>query len=123
MLTLLDSSLTHRDSELYFLPKIPPIKAIDFSPSQEAASWMKPLPAPAPRTNETLVEVPCNWYMEDMTPMQFIPSATNSHGFVSPAAIEQNWKSRFEFLYNEADDFVFPLVLHPRLAAWPTSLA
>jgi hypothetical protein len=61
--------------------------------------------------------------MEDMTPMQYLPGLENSHGFVSPLTIEQNWKSRFEFLYSEAleksieedseQGFVFPLVLHP----------
>jgi hypothetical protein len=58
--------------------------------------------------------------MEDMTPMQFLPAAENSHGFVSPQIVEQNWKSRFEYLYEDAivgdsgnGDFVFPLVLHP----------
>ncbi len=50
--------------------------------------------------------------------MQFIPAATNSHGFVSPETIEKNWKARFEFLYHDTidgakQDFVFPLVLHP----------
>ncbi|GLI73834.1 hypothetical protein PoHVEF18_002064 [Penicillium ochrochloron] len=110
---LYDTSLTHHDSALYFLPELPPIKPIDFSPSQSATTWMKPLAQPGPRTDKTLVEIPCNWYMEDMTPMQFIPAANNSHGFVSPTAIEENWKSRFEFLYNETEDFVFPLVLHP----------
>ncbi|KAJ5780104.1 hypothetical protein N7457_005264 [Penicillium paradoxum] len=98
-------------------------KPIDFSPTKSASTWMKPLPTPAPRTPQTLVEIPCNWYMEDMTPMQFLPAAENSHGFVSPITIEQNWKSRFEFLYSEAlekaleedaeQGFVFPLILHP----------
>ncbi|KAJ5166807.1 Peptidoglycan deacetylase [Penicillium canariense] len=110
---LYDTSLTHHDSELYFLPEVPPIKPIDFSPSQSATTWMKPLAKAAPKTEKTLVEIPCNWYMEDMTPMQFLPAATNSHGFVSPTTIQENWKSRFEFLYNETEDFVFPLVLHP----------
>ncbi|OGE53705.1 hypothetical protein PENARI_c007G00042 [Penicillium arizonense] len=120
---LYDSSLTHHDSALYFIPKMPEPTAIDFSPSNSASTWMKPLPLPAARTSKTLVEIPCNWYMEDMTPMQFLPAAENSHGFVSPMTIEQNWKSRFEFLYSEALDkaeedsspqgFIFPLVLHP----------
>ncbi|KUM62967.1 hypothetical protein ACN42_g4125 [Penicillium freii] len=98
-------------------------KAIDFSPSKSASTWMKPLPAPGARTPQTLVEIPCNWYMEDMTPLGYLPAAPNSHGFVSPTTIEQNWKSRFAFLYSEAleksieedseQGFVFPLVLHP----------
>ncbi len=84
---------------------------------------MHPLPTPSPPTSTTLVEIPCNWYMEDMTPMQFLPHAPNSHGYVSPVSIETMWKDRFDFLYmdgvepdgslNEKKDFIFPLVLHP----------
>ncbi|KAL4912967.1 hypothetical protein BDW62DRAFT_215896 [Aspergillus aurantiobrunneus] len=115
---LYDTSLTHHDSAPYFLLARTAPKPIDFSPSVSASSWMHPLPPPAPRTASTLVEIPCNWYMEDMTPMQFLPAAANSHGFVSPETIEANWKARFEFLYHETidgeqRDFVFPLVLHP----------
>ncbi|KAL3473863.1 hypothetical protein BJX99DRAFT_190459 [Aspergillus californicus] len=115
---LYDTSLTHHDSSPYFLQQTATPKPIDFSPSVPASSWMHPLPAPPPRTANTLVEIPCNWYMEDMTPMQFLPAAANSQGFVSPETIERNWKARFEYLYNETIDgekqeFVFPLVLHP----------
>ncbi|KAL4793936.1 hypothetical protein BDV19DRAFT_365621 [Aspergillus venezuelensis] len=115
---LYDTSLTHHDSQPYYLtqPSIP--APINFSPSTPAKEWMVPLPPPNPITSSTLVEIPCNWYMEDMTPMQFLPAASNSHGFVSPEVIEKNWKARFEFLYHEEvdgdrQDFVFPLVLHP----------
>ncbi|TVY49948.1 Peptidoglycan deacetylase [Lachnellula occidentalis] len=117
-----DTSLTHHDSEPYFLPQAPPIPSIDFSPHLSASTWMRPLPAPAAPTDKTLVELPCNWYMEDMTPMQFLPAAPNSHGYVSAGSIMEMWKSRFNFLYSEFDDeeraagkgdFIFPLVLHP----------
>ncbi|TVY45032.1 Peptidoglycan deacetylase [Lachnellula subtilissima] len=117
-----DTSLTHHDSEPYFLPQAPPIPSIDFSPQLSASTWMRPLPAPVPPTDKTLVELPCNWYMEDMTPMQFLPAAPNSHGYVSAGSIMEMWKSRFNFLYNEFDEeervagkggFIFPLVLHP----------
>jgi hypothetical protein len=103
---------------------------------------MKPLAQPAPPGPKTLVELPCNWYMEDsaspplltplfllplltkasVTPMQFLPAAPNSHGYVPANSIMEMWKSRFEYLYNEYDeeerkdgkgDFIFPLVLHP----------
>ena len=86
---------------------------------------MKPLPAPAPPTEQTLVELPANWYMEDMTPMQFLPAAPNSQGYISAGSIMDMWKERFEYLYHEFDfdvdegneggkgNFIFPLVLHP----------
>ncbi|KAE8453451.1 hypothetical protein EG329_010312 [Mollisiaceae sp. DMI_Dod_QoI] len=127
---LYDTSLTHHDSQPYFLPSAPPIQPIDFSPHISATTWMKPLPAPAPPTNKTLVELPANWYMEDMTPMQFLPAAPNSHGYVPTSGILSMWQARFEYLYNEysdsersearleedgkrVGDFIFPLVLHP----------
>ncbi len=60
-----DTSLTHHDSLPYFLPSHPPITPINFSPEVSASSWMKPLAPPNPPTSKTLVELPCNWYMED----------------------------------------------------------
>lgn len=119
MLKILDTSLTHHDSAPYFLPSTPTIQPINFGPHVSASSWMHPLPTPTKPTPTTLVEIPCNWYMEDMTPMQFLPHAPNSHGYVSPTSIETMWKDRFEFLYSEEAeegtkaDFIFPLVLHP----------
>ncbi|KAL4933038.1 polysaccharide deacetylase family protein [Aspergillus undulatus] len=128
---LYDTSLTHHDSSPYFLTNTHTPKPINFTPSTPASAWMVPLPPPSAVTPKTLVEIPCNWYMEDMTPMQFLPAAPNSQGFVSPEVIERNWRARFEYLYNEEvevkgegveeteggkmvrRDFVFPLVLHP----------
>ena len=115
----IDTSLTHHDSQPYFLPHTPTIAPIDFSPHLSATTWMVPLPTPAAPTSSTLVELPANWYMEDMTPMQFLPVAPNSHGYVSAGSIMEMWRERFEFLYHEYDfeegkgDFIFPLVLHP----------
>ncbi|KUJ23075.1 polysaccharide deacetylase [Mollisia scopiformis] len=115
-----DSSLTHHDSQPYFLPQTPAIQPIDFSPHVQASTWMKPLPPPSPPNDKTLVELPANWYMEDMTPMQFLPAAPNSHGYVPTSSILSMWQSRFEYLYHESSDddergghFIFPLVLHP----------
>ena len=60
--------------------------------------------------------------MEDATPMTFYPHMPNSHGYVDTRTIEQMWKDRFTWLWenerewsrNSRTDFlVFPLVLHP----------
>ena len=46
-------------------------------------AWMKPLV----RGEETdLVEIPANWYLDDLPPMMFIKASPNSHGFVNPRA-------------------------------------
>ncbi|KIW05154.1 uncharacterized protein PV09_03705 [Verruconis gallopava] len=119
---LYDASLSLHDSKLSYLPRGggSPIELPQFTPAAKASSWM----VPSPQVNDapgTVVEVPGNWYMEDMTPMQFWPHLPNSHGYVPTAAIEGMWLERLEFLLREMEEepdakdqiTVFPLILHP----------
>ncbi|KAI5250416.1 polysaccharide deacetylase [Aureobasidium subglaciale] len=116
---LWDSSLAHLDSMPYFLPKeVDRLNTIEFSPDKEASSWMKPSKDFMKMEKSTLVEIPCNWYVEDMTPMQFFPNVPNSQGFVDVRLIERMWMDRFEWLKSEVEDgredmTIFALVLHP----------
>jgi peptidoglycan/xylan/chitin deacetylase (PgdA/CDA1 family) len=116
---LYDTSLSHHDSKPYYLPHLPPIKAPTYEASASAKDWMKPLPEPSPPTSKTLVEIPANWYAEDMTPLQFWPHTPNSQGYVDVRVIENMWKDKFEWIRSEVDEMdekdimVFPLVLHP----------
>ena len=66
--------------------------------------------------------------MEDATPLQFFPHTTNSHGYVDIRGIEQMWKDRFTWLWEnerERSDpsqpsfLVFPLILHPDTSGMP----
>lgn len=41
--------------------------------------------------------------------MMFIKKAANSHGWVNPRDIEEMWKDMFEWLYENEEDFVFPV--------------
>lgn len=122
---LYDTSLSDHDSKPYLLPLGggTPIKPPIYKPGTQASEWMQPLPQVHDTPGE-LVEIPCNWYMEDMTPMQYWPHTANSGGYVDARVIEHMWKERFEFLLTEqqqdADTIkskdsmtVFPLVLHP----------
>ncbi|KAI8934265.1 hypothetical protein NX059_009007 [Plenodomus lindquistii] len=116
---LYDSSLSHHDSRPYFLPKLPPIVPPKYDVNTSAKDWMKPLPKPSAPTSKTLVEIPANWYAEDMTPLQFYPNTPNSQGYVDVRVIENMWKDKFEWIRGEVNDLgekdtmVFPLVLHP----------
>lgn len=116
---LYDTSLSHHDSKPYHLPNIPPIKAPAYEASASAKDWMKPLPKPSAPTEKTLIEIPANWYAEDMTPLQFWPHTQNSQGYVDVRVIENMWKDKFEWIRSEVeemgekDSMVFPLVLHP----------
>ncbi|KAK2740421.1 hypothetical protein FQN55_008877 [Onygenales sp. PD_40] len=108
-----DASLTDHDCYPFFAPRRPPLKAIDFS--QPASSWMHPIPEKiGPHGDRRpLVEVPCNWYMEDMTPMQFLPHTPNSQGYVDVRVVEQLWKDRFLWLWQNEEEPIFPLLMHP----------
>ncbi len=69
---------------------------IDYS--QHPDTWMKPLV----RGEETdLVEIPANWYLDDLPPMMFIKKAPNSHGFVNPRHLEEMWRDQFDSVYRE----------------------
>ncbi len=121
---LYDTSLMHHDSQPYFTPNDPPIKTIDFS--QPASSWLHPTEIatqsfPA-NGQHPLVEIPCGWYNEDMMPLQYLPHLANSMGYVSTRVVEQMWKDKFMWLWDNASestegcasaDFVFPILMHP----------
>ncbi|KAF2673789.1 polysaccharide deacetylase [Microthyrium microscopicum] len=117
-----DSSLSGHDSELYFLPEGGgmPIQRPRFEPHVKAEDWMHPLPKDV--FTNGLIEIPCGWYTEDMTPLQFWPHNSNSQGYVDTRLVEQMWKDRFEFIHMEASEkqgnqqTVFPLIMHPDTA-------
>jgi peptidoglycan/xylan/chitin deacetylase (PgdA/CDA1 family) len=109
-----DASLTDHDCHPFFAPRRPPLKPIDYS--QPASSWMHPVAIPATAAEQDrrpLVEVPCNWYMEDMTPMQFLPHVHNSHGYVDVRSIEQLWRDRFLWIRENEENPIFPMLMHP----------
>ena len=77
-----DHSLMHNDYTPYFVRVGDRWTKIDYS--KEAKDWMKPLV----RGEETgLVEIPANWYLDDLPPMMFVKASANSYGFANPRDI------------------------------------
>ena len=121
---LWDSSLTHYDSTPYFMPQNPaPVEQIDFAENVKAETWMHPSPNLSTLPKSDLVEIPGNWYMEDMTPLQFFPNTPNSAGYVDVRVVERMWMDRFEWLRKEVQEEgsgggggemkVFSIIIHP----------
>ena len=109
-----DASLTDHDSHPFFAPRRPPLKPIDYS--LPASSWMHPVPPSTPsnpQDRRPLVCIPCNYYMEDMTPMQFLPHVHNSQGYTDTRLIENMWKDRFLWIRENEVEPVFPVLMHP----------
>ena len=94
-----DHSLMHRDFECYYVRVGDRWTKIDYN--NPAESWMKAME----RGRETdLIEIPANWYLDDLPPMMFIKNSPNSHGFVNPRDIEQGKLT----LLHDLPDPVFP---------------
>lgn len=116
---LWDSSLSHDDATPYMLPKSPvPIEAIDFHKKAKASDWMHPAPNIDNLPKSNMVEVPANWYAEDMTPMQYFPHPGSGTGYVDVRLVEQMWKDRFEWIRHEIEDgkqdmSIFSIIIHP----------
>ncbi|KAK7696101.1 hypothetical protein QCA50_000744 [Cerrena zonata] len=107
------SNMAH-DSQAYYLRDQDLWTKIDYQ--SKAETWMQPLV----RGKETgIVEIPANWYLDDLPPMMFIKSSANSHGWVNARDVEQLWKDMFTYLYREEEDFIFPITIHPDVSGRP----
>ena len=112
-----DHSLMHRDFECYYVRVGDRWTKIDYS--KPAEHWMKELV----RGEETdLIEIPANWYLDDLPPMMFIKASPNSHGFVNPRDIESMWRDQFDYVYREYDEAIFPITIHPDVSGRPQVL-
>ncbi|MEJ2870928.1 polysaccharide deacetylase [Actinomycetospora sp. OC33-EN08] len=112
-----DHSLMHDDFTPYYVRVGDSWTKIDLE--RDAADWMKPLV----RGQETdLVELPANWYLDDLPPMMFVKGSPNSHGFVNPRDIEQLWRDQFDWVYREMDYAVFTMTIHPDVSGRPQVL-
>lgn len=112
-----EHSLMHNDFTPYYVRVGDSWTNIDYS--QHPDTWMKPLV----RGQETdLIEIPANWYLDDLPPMMFIKKSPNSHGFVNPRHLEQMWQDQFDWVYREMDYAVFPITIHPDVSGRPQVL-
>ncbi|WP_067792369.1 polysaccharide deacetylase family protein [Actinomadura formosensis] len=112
-----DHSLMHNDFTPYYVRVGDNWTKIDYS--RPAEEWMKPLV----RGEETdLVEIPANWYLDDLPPMMFIKASPNSHGFVSPRDLETLWRDQFDWVYREMDYAAFTMTIHPDVSGRPQTL-
>lgn len=112
-----DHSLMHNDFTPYYVRVGDRWTKIDYdAPAQE---WMKPLV----RGEETgLVEIPANWYLDDLPPMMFVKASPNSHGFVNPRDLELMWRDQFDWVYRELDYAAFTVTIHPDVSGRPQTL-
>lgn len=112
-----DQSLMHDDFHPWYVRVGDSWTKIDYS--ADAADWMKPL---VRGTETDLVEIPANWYLDDLPPMMFVKKTPNSYGFANPRDIEEMWRDSFDWVYREYDYAVFPFTIHPDVSGRPQVL-
>ncbi|WP_019630657.1 polysaccharide deacetylase family protein [Actinomadura atramentaria] len=112
-----DHSLMHHDVRPYYVRKGDTWTKIDYD--SPAETWMKPLQ----RGEETdLVEIPASWDLDDLPPMMYVKANPNSHGYVNPRDLEQQWRDQFDWTYREHDYAVFVMTVHPDVSGRPGAL-
>jgi peptidoglycan-N-acetylglucosamine deacetylase len=112
-----DHSLMHHDFQPYRVTEGDTWTKIDYG--KQASEWMKPLV----RGKATeLIEIPANWYLDDLPPMMFIKASPNSHGFVSPRDLGQMWIDQFDWVYREHENAIFTMTVHPDVSGRPQVL-
>lgn len=94
--------MSHHDCQPYYLRTGDSWTKIDYK--KKAEEWMKPLVA---GQQTGLIEIPANWYLDDLPPHMFMKSAPNSHGFVNARDTEDLWRDHFDYFYREHDEFIF----------------
>jgi len=94
--------MSHHDCQAYYLRTDDSWTKIDYS--KTAKEWMKPL---VKGQDTGLVEIPANWYLDDLPPHMFIKGSPNSHGFVNARDTEDLWRDHFDYFYREHDEFIF----------------
>lgn len=88
-----DHSMNHHDCQAYYLRTGDEWTKIDYG--KKAAEWMKPFV----KGKETgLVEIPANWYLDDLPPMMFMKKVPNSHGWVNARDVEDLWRVSYRWV-------------------------
>lgn len=114
-----DNSLMHRDFEPYYVRVGDDWSRSKIDYAKPASTWMHPMTF----GEETdLIEIPASWYLDDLPPMMFVKSSSNSYGFANPRDMEQMWRDEFDWVYREMDYGVYTLTIHPDVSGRPQVL-
>jgi len=90
--------------------------ASDFRPHYVYAGWSAPEDGPYERGEPTdIVELPVSWQRDDWPPLTFTWSRPHRMGYTPEDTIFQRWYDQFDWMYDNVDDGVFILTMHPQV--------
>jgi peptidoglycan/xylan/chitin deacetylase (PgdA/CDA1 family) len=90
--------------------------ASDFTPHYVYGGWEAPPDGPYVRGEPTdIVELPVSWQRDDWPPFTFTWARPHRMGYVSEDSIFRRWYDQFDWMYENVDDGVFILTMHPQV--------
>lgn len=66
-----------------------------------------------------ILEFPVSWHRDDWPPFQFILGADSQGGAPDEKQIFDMWREQFDWMYDNMDDGVFALTMHPQVIGQP----
>ena len=112
-----DHSLMHNDFHPYYVRVGDRWTKIDYARS--ALTWMQPLV----RGQETnLIEIPANWYLDDLPPMMFIKKSPTAMALSTPARSSNCGAINLTGCIGNTDYAVFTMTIHPDVSGRPQVL-
>ena len=90
--------------------------ASDFEPHWTHGGWSAPEDDAYDRGEPTdIVELPVSWQRDDWPPLTFTWSRPHRMGYVSEDSIFRRWYDQFDWMYENVENGVFVLTLHPQV--------
>jgi peptidoglycan/xylan/chitin deacetylase (PgdA/CDA1 family) len=90
--------------------------ASDFTPHYVYGGWEAPPDGPYVRGEPTdIVELPVSWQRDDWPPLTFTWARPHRMGYVPEDSIFRRWYDQFDWMYENVDDGVFILTMHPQV--------
>ena len=92
------------------------VMAADFRPHYLREGWEAPEDGPYQRGEPTdLLELPVSWERDDFPPFTYTWSRPHRMGYVPEDAVFRKWYDQFDWMYDNVDDGVFVLTMHPQV--------
>lgn len=92
----------------------------DFQTYYVRENWSADPDEPYEPGEETdILEFPVSWHRDDWPPFQFILGADSQGGAPDEIQVFDMWRAQFDWMYDNMDDGIFALTMHPQVIAQP----
>ncbi|SIR55715.1 Polysaccharide deacetylase [Haladaptatus litoreus] len=92
----------------------------DFAPYHLRKNWKAPDSDPFELGDSTdIIEVPISWKRADFPALMFVWEQSILWGYANERAVFDLWKTQFDWMYENVEDGIFTLAMHPQVIGQP----